>query len=204
MSVLQIQRQQALRDLKKLEAQKAAAMKDPERFARAVQRGEVRARGVSGVGPYTDGADREGDGEEDDDETNGDETAMQDPPTNGDATHAITIDPANPQQPSSYATFGEIPSSQNVVRMPPVNWAQYHIVGESLDRLHEEQRARPTPGQPASDEDLRPRERGPPSVVAGPYDPWVDKVGTKEGRTRNNGAGGGGKWGGSGGKKRKG
>jgi hypothetical protein len=41
-----------------------------------------------------------------------------------------------------------LPKPQTVVRCPPVNWAQYGVVGESLDKLHAEQVAAPTPGAP--------------------------------------------------------
>ena len=85
--------------------------------------------------------------------------------------------------------FGELPTAQKVVRMPPVNWAKYHIVGESLDKLHEEQRIRPAQGQPLRDDDLRPKERGAESVIARAYDPWKDGLVKKEKgvRTRSGG-----------------
>ncbi|KAH6604721.1 hypothetical protein Trco_006428 [Trichoderma cornu-damae] len=43
-----------------------------------------------------------------------------------------------------------IPKAQDVVRCPPINWSQYAVVGESLDKLHAEQVARPTQGTPAT------------------------------------------------------
>lgn len=165
MSILQIQRQQALRDMKTLEEQKIKAMDDPEAFARGVSEGRIQARAVQGIIPTADEQDQDEDSE---DEVNTD---------NHQSTRAEDGVKAEP--------FGTIPSAQNVVRMPPVNWAKYHIVGESLDKLHEEQRARPNPGQPLRDGDLRPRERAPESVIAAPYNPWVDKVGEKPTRTRN-------------------
>lgn len=42
-----------------------------------------------------------------------------------------------------------LPKPQTVVRCPPINWAQYGVVGDSLDKLHAEQLAAPTPGAPA-------------------------------------------------------
>lgn len=77
--------------------------------------------------------------------------------------------------------FGTIPAPQSVVRCPPVNWAQYHVVGEALDKLHEEQRLRPSSGEPQRDE---PR-RAPPQVVAAPYRPFVDKLADSPIRTRS-------------------
>lgn len=44
--------------------------------------------------------------------------------------------------------WGRLPKPQTVVRCPPINWAQYGVVGESLDKLHAEQVAAPTPGVP--------------------------------------------------------
>ncbi|KAK3311272.1 uncharacterized protein B0T15DRAFT_68377 [Chaetomium strumarium] len=41
-----------------------------------------------------------------------------------------------------------LPKPQTIVRCPPINWAQYGVVGESLDKLHAEQLAAPTPGAP--------------------------------------------------------
>ncbi|KAK1246857.1 hypothetical protein MKX08_000659 [Trichoderma sp. CBMAI-0020] len=43
-----------------------------------------------------------------------------------------------------------IPKAQDVVRCPPINWSQYAVVGESLDKLHAEQVAKPTQGTPAT------------------------------------------------------
>jgi len=64
------------------------------------------------------------------------------------------------------------PKPQNVYRMPPVNWAKYHVAGSSLDKLHEDQRARPSPGQPtfpgAAD------MRSEPYIMAAPYEPVTD------------------------------
>jgi hypothetical protein len=76
--------------------------------------------------------------------------------------------------------FGQFPNPQNVVRCPPINWAKYHVVGESLDKLHEEQRQRPEPGNPRRDEYDRPLEH----VIAAPYRPFVDKLEAASGSTQ--------------------
>ena len=184
MSILQLQRQQALRDMQTLEKQKEAAVANPEAFARDVASGKIKARGMRDVlGPVGEvqngakGVDYRQAGE-----PNGslaerveDSEEMEDSADEDDKPMA---------EPSS--TFGEIPSEQNVVRMPPINWAKYHIVGESLDKLHAEQRSRPVAGQPLRDEDLKPKQRAPEHVIASPYDPWRDKLEVKEkGRTRS-------------------
>lgn len=72
---------------------------------------------------------------------------------------------------SSTSKFGRIPPPQNVVRMPPINWAKYQVVGEPLDRMHEEQLRRPHPGEPR-------REPAPEHVLASPYRPLVDQLET--------------------------
>lgn len=46
-------------------------------------------------------------------------------------------------------TWRTLPKPQTVVRCPPINWAQYAVVGESLDKLHREQLTAPTLGKPA-------------------------------------------------------
>ncbi len=184
MSILQLQRQQALRDMQTLEMQKGAAVANPEAFARDVASGRIRARGMRDIlGPVGDVQNsmhvtesmREGEPDEipaDDVEDGGE---MDD---SGDESDKATADTGS--------TFGEIPSEQNVVRMPPINWAKYHIVGESLDKLHEEQRSRPVAGQPLRDSDLKPKQRAPEHVIASPYDPWRDKLEAKDkGRTRS-------------------
>ncbi|OAA64857.1 hypothetical protein ISF_04267 [Cordyceps fumosorosea ARSEF 2679] len=48
------------------------------------------------------------------------------------------------------AVWATLPRPQEVVRCPPINWSQYAVVGESLDKLHAEQVARPTQGGPAA------------------------------------------------------
>ncbi|KAK3693840.1 hypothetical protein B0T22DRAFT_53127 [Podospora appendiculata] len=49
---------------------------------------------------------------------------------------------------TTIAAWRKLPKPQTVVRCPPVNWAQYGVIGESLDKLHAEQIAAPTPGAP--------------------------------------------------------
>jgi hypothetical protein len=66
--------------------------------------------------------------------------------------------------------------------MPPINWSQYAVVGESLDRLHNEQVARPSQGTPATigaDGTFvfhgvgRQEEH---NGIAAPFDPLKDKL----------------------------
>ena len=99
-------------------------------------------------------------------------------------------------QPRPWAS---LPGKQNVVRCPPINWAQYAVVGESLDKLHREQQARPVQGQPAvlaaaaptADHQQQalsfefrgaadPGTQEPYLGVAAPYDPLRDRVERKK------------------------
>jgi hypothetical protein len=89
----------------------------------------------------------------------------------------------------------EFPRPQNVIRTPPINWAQYAVVGESLDKLHADQVTRPNEGSPAKVgphgeavpvESLGKKQLG--LGVASPYMPGRDKIdkpsGTKKGHRR--------------------
>ena len=161
-SILQIQRQQALRDMKALEEEKKLAVANPEDFADAVAAGQIKTTrsGALFVGPHPDRPQRATSDLQDDMDIDGD---VEGKPI--------------PQK----LEFGDFPGAQNVVRCPPVNWAKYHIVGESLDKLHEEQRARPAPGQPHADMES---ERAPQHVIAAPYNPWTDILPESSMRTR--------------------
>lgn len=87
-----------------------------------------------------------------------------------------------------------LPAPQNVVRCPPINWNQYAIVGDSLEKLHRDQVERPSEGVPqrvASDGSLvaggeGPRRQGDLGIAA-PYQPGRDKIekmGTRKGGKR--------------------
>jgi len=88
-----------------------------------------------------------------------------------------------------------LPAPQTVVRAPPINWAQYGIVGESLDKIHADQLARPAEGAPArvgpngqvvfqrGEGNRRQADLG----VAAPYAPGrdrIEKMGTRKGGKR--------------------
>ena len=151
LSILQIQRQRALNDIRALDKLKIAAAQDPEGFARDLKEGKLRAEKGDLLRPAR---------VEDDEDENDDDDAMD-------------LDDGA----GAKSKFGTIPAPQTVVRMPPVNWAKYHVVGEVLDRLHEEQRRRPTPGEPRRDSS----SMGPPSrtsehLLAAPYRPFTEKV----------------------------
>ncbi|PWY89122.1 hypothetical protein BO70DRAFT_161628 [Aspergillus heteromorphus CBS 117.55] len=144
-SILQLQKQQSLRDIQTLEKLKRAAAEDPEGFAREVAAGNLTAKEQGGFINFTH-EDRESDDDEE--------------------------DVGSPER-GSRSGLGTIPTPQNVVRMPPINWDKYQIVGESLDKMHEEQRRRPSSGEPRRDESA---PRAPEHILASPYRPLVDKL----------------------------
>lgn len=146
-SILQLQKQQGLRDIHALDRMKEAAAADPEGFARELAAGRLRTEDRRAVIQFSD------------------EDVMDTGEDNKEgATHA-----ADNESPAS--KFGRIPPPQNVVRMPPINWAKYQVIGEPLDRMHEEQRRRPYSGEPR-------REPAPEHVLASPYRPLVDQLET--------------------------
>ncbi|KAL9578564.1 MAG: hypothetical protein Q9212_005637 [Teloschistes hypoglaucus] len=148
LSILQMQRQQTLKDLSILEQQKKQAVADPEGFSKAIASGKIRTRstGVLESSPE-----------------------VSQPINLNGLGSSVNEAVAN----TNLSNFGNIPGPQNIVRCPPVNWAKYHVLGESLEKLHEEQRRRPVNYQSNTGE---PQVRGEEHVVAAPYDPWKDQL----------------------------
>ena len=75
----------------------------------------------------------------------------------------------NPTQKGPEAlSVTAFPAPQDVVRTPPIEWSKYHIVGEPLNQMHEQQRQQPgTPDEQTGSS----RDR----VIAAPYGPFSDK-----------------------------
>jgi hypothetical protein len=79
-----------------------------------------------------------------------------------------------------------LPKPQDIVRCPPINWTQYAVVGDSLDKLHNDQVARPNEGMPRK---LGPNgelvfqgdgvKRATDFGVAAPYNPLTDRLDKK-------------------------
>ncbi|PHH78411.1 hypothetical protein CDD80_6916 [Ophiocordyceps camponoti-rufipedis] len=86
---------------------------------------------------------------------------------------------------SEGSAWSALPQPQDVVRCPPINWSQYAVVGESLDKLHVDEVRRPSQGQPATVTPdgayeftaESPRETHP--GVAAPFAPGKDRVDRK-------------------------
>ena len=149
-SILQIQRQQSLRDLQALERQKRAAVADPKEFAKEVASGKVRTAS-------TDVLDQ----------------SLPATSMNEDAVEDEEVSTIEAQPAAKASKFEVIPGPQKIVRCPPVNWAKYHVIGQPLNKLHEEQRKRPSGGRAG----LEGREqRGEEHMIAAPYNPWKDKL----------------------------
>ncbi|GES64952.1 hypothetical protein ATEIFO6365_0009044700 [Aspergillus terreus] len=153
LSILQLQKQQSLRDIRTLERLKKAAAADPEGFARELAAGNLSAKDPGGFVNFTHDEEDGGDGEDE----------------SGEAEES--------NKSRGASGLGTIPTPQNVVRMPPINWAKYQVVGEPLDRMHEEQRRRPSSGEPRREDST---QRAPEHLLAAPYRPLVDKLESPE------------------------
>jgi hypothetical protein len=166
-SILQMQRARATRDVQTISRARDAALADPEGF----------------IADLTDGhlAEEAAAEDEDDEDSDSDEEGVKQETERGAQKR---------KQPSSPPAWRNLPKPQNIVRCPPINWSQYGVVGESLDKLHAEQVRAPSQGSPAT---LAPGVGGGLTYefkggngkqerlvgVAAPYDPMRDKVAKK-------------------------
>jgi len=178
-ALLQLQRERSRRDIVALERVREEAMRDPAGFVDELGRrgkkrraGEARADVLgptlgAEAGAVESGAAMEEVKTEAKDTQDEDEEIVDEEQEGRDSDD-------NDEQPSE-DKFPVMPTPQNVFRCPPINWAKYHITGEPLDRLHEEQRQRPTPGEPEYN-----GGRAQPYVLAAPYSPLNDNVGGVE------------------------
>jgi hypothetical protein len=166
---LQIQRQRATADIQALSRAKDEAVRDPEAFIRDLAAGKINA-------PANGDSDSDNDDDNNDAEMGGQSADTQTDPGLGSSSQRIVTEPP---------AWTNIPQPQNVVRCPPINWSQYAVVGDSLDKLHHEQVTRPNQGTPASvgangmyefrGEGKQERYQG----VAAPYAPTQDRLNKK-------------------------
>jgi hypothetical protein len=160
-----LQREKSKRDLRALAELKSVAVADPKGFAQSIQENRPQAAQSRNdiLGPTLAGL-------ADSVPSEGADVKM------GQSGVEMRKDSADVGAPTSANKFPAIPQPQNVVRCPPINWEKYHIVGQPLDKLHEEQKK--WPGQPEP-----PRTqlgaRAPPHAVAAPYSPFTDGIGKK-------------------------
>jgi hypothetical protein len=177
-SILQIQARNAVKDIQALQRIKERALRDPEAFSRALESGEAGTR----LDPlYFPGEDTDEDGEG---EGNGDvEMEGGDLKANGDEGGKMGGVKGNRKKGGEGREKWErLPTQQNVVRCPPINWNQYAVVGESLDKIHKDLLERPSEGVPqriGADGQLVPGGEGQRREflgVAAPYQPGRDKI----------------------------
>ncbi|KAI5248194.1 hypothetical protein E4T43_01493 [Aureobasidium subglaciale] len=173
-SSLQFQRLQAQRDLRTLEDIKRQAIERPEEYRQHVIE---TAQAKPSIPPWAikDTSNRDMEDDDEDDVVPGASSVSgQDPPFTQPAsttkpypTSYGSMLSSRPAEITSQSSgFPAVPLPQDVVRCPPIEWAKYNIVGESLDKLHLDQQTRH--GDDASSQRH--------SVVAAPYNPFLDKL----------------------------
>ncbi|KAF7514801.1 hypothetical protein G7054_g14992 [Neopestalotiopsis clavispora] len=151
MAILQIQAAKAKRDMVALQKAKEAALADPEAFMKDLQEGKIQmgGSGLSASLEHNDDSDSDSDTSDDDDEVE-----AMDLTKDGQASDAVKSEskaPRSEKKPKPQRKpWSQLPNKQSVARMPAINWSQYAVVGESLDRLHSDQVARPSQGTPAT------------------------------------------------------
>jgi hypothetical protein len=169
-----------VKDIQALQRIKERAVRDPEAFSHALEKGEIRTRKdpLYNPGEYEDEDEEEGEGD----------VEMSGVSKNGNGT-GKKGGRKEKEKAGKWAKVEKekekweaLPTPQNVVRCPPVNWSQYAIVGDSLEKLHKDQVERPSEGVPqrvgsdgqlvAGGEGQRRQDLG----VAAPYQPGRDKI----------------------------
>lgn len=106
-SLLQMQRQQSLKDIRDLDKIKDAALEDPRGFADELRAGKLK-KPMSGEVAFDDVEYEEEDN-----------------------------DGAAAKSEEAASRFGRLPNAQNVARCPPIEWSKYRITGKPLDNMHE-------------------------------------------------------------------
>jgi hypothetical protein len=174
-SILQLQRKTAERDIKILRRIKERAAEEPNEFLDKLAKGDIK----------TVASDSISDSEEDEDV----EMFIDGP--EGQKVNGASPDGGLKKQQE----WERIPGQQNVVRCPPVNWEKYAVVGESLDKMHQDQLARMSEGMPqrfidgqyhfGGEGQRRASHLG--NSISAPYTPGKDlaeKTGTRKGGKR--------------------
>lgn len=197
--LLQRQKQQAEEDIRQLQRIKQDATRKPAEFVQDLASGKV-GQGPQAVAPngaVGDDEDEDDDNDNDDEDEDEESGAESEERDGGEASSsglgpspmkapgkgkAPAPQPRQPPPPS----WANLPTPQDVVRMPAINWSKYAVVGESLDKLHREQVAKPTlgtPGTVAANGKAYEFKGGPnpddgkKSVgISAPYDPLHDKI----------------------------
>ncbi|KAK2629439.1 hypothetical protein QTJ16_000259 [Diplocarpon rosae] len=150
-SILMMQARIAQDDIKSLQRTKERGLQDPEEFLRALQAGEIKQKGDTLMGLAQD------DDEDDEDADSTKLEAMKD-----------------------HKSWERLPKAQNVVHMPHINWDQYAVVGDSLDKLHADQLRHPPEGSP----DGQILAIGLSPAPATPAKDKIERMGTRKGGKR--------------------
>jgi hypothetical protein len=77
----------------------------------------------------------------------------------------------------------ELPKPQEIYRCPPIEWSQYKILGAPLDAMHEKQRRRASPSQPAAAAAGVPPSMQTGGIIGMPPE-YVEDSGIMQGRMR--------------------
>ncbi|KAF2674746.1 hypothetical protein BT63DRAFT_19269 [Microthyrium microscopicum] len=173
--ILQLQRETAKRDMTTLTALRAEATRDPEGYVKELvrrQRETERNGGAPDLLAPTLEYLVKGLGKDAELLRVDEEMATAGSADKGKERVKDEGSDSEEETNARQSKFAAPPKAQNIFRMPPVNWAKYHVDGTALDHLHEDQRARPMPGVPA----LPGQEggRAEPYLMAGPYQPVID------------------------------
>jgi hypothetical protein len=160
-SILQVQKRRATGDIQALNRVRDEALDDPESFVKDLVAGKVKPRD-----DFVFGA------------ADSDDEGMEEQKLSNVRSHQQEEEPKQRE-------WSSLPKPQDVVRCPPINWAQYAVVGESLDKLHVEQLSRPSQGSPAvfgSNGIYDIKDGGKQEKYAGvavPYAPGKDRIDRK-------------------------
>ena len=195
-SSLQFQKKKASDDIRTLEKTRRQALDDPTRFKEELAAGRVQEKKLI-AGDVRAILDAESDEDDLEDEVMADATAGAERTDDMEDVKVPEIPDSQPSRPTTSdgkfesippitkkpakPPFNTIPGPQNVVRMPHINWDKYHITGEPLDRMHEQQRR--WPGSTAYGTD-----RGREFSVAAPYSPWQDSLDGQQDRKDSGGS----------------
>lgn len=147
-SLLQMQRERSLKDIRNLDKMKQLALDHPKEFVDDLQAGNLRKPGSDSILLHeVDESDE------------------------ADSVDQLLDSHRGPRL-TKHSKFGYLPDAQNVARCPPIEWSKYHIVGEPLDQIHEMQKQHPG----ASLTDLTRGAPLPNSEIAAPYRPFKDTL----------------------------
>ncbi|KAI0141358.1 hypothetical protein BJ166DRAFT_597652 [Pestalotiopsis sp. NC0098] len=152
MAILQIQSAKSKRDMIALQKAKEAALADPLAFIKDLEEGKVQMGGSGLMSSLNHDSDDSDSSSSDDDDAEVEPMDLTGKDEQGKGVTKNDSKAARPQKKPKppRKPWSQLPSKQSVARTPAINWSQYAVVGESLDKLHNEQVARPSQGTAAT------------------------------------------------------